>query len=62
MSVFFFKFTLLFSPFSKDFEVSPLWHELIVSSTIAAALVFSLIGGWFSGLYFQQQTSFILML
>ncbi|KAK3914261.1 Proton myo-inositol cotransporter [Frankliniella fusca] len=33
---------------NKDFDISPVWHELIVSSTIAAALVFSLVGGWFS--------------
>ncbi|XP_034254841.1 proton myo-inositol cotransporter-like isoform X3 [Thrips palmi] len=36
---------------NKDFDVSPVWHELIVSSTIGAALVFSLVGGWFSDRY-----------
>lgn len=36
---------------NKEFGTSPIWHELIVSSTIGAALVFSLFGGWFSDRY-----------
>lgn len=30
----------------NEFKLSTIWHECIVSSTIAAAWMFSLIGGW----------------
>lgn len=35
-----------FSFFRDEFHLSPLWQELIVSATIGAAWLFSLIGGY----------------
>ena len=46
------------SPFRKEMELSNGWHEAIVSGTIAAAWVFSLIGGFLSGTKTYANCSF----
>jgi hypothetical protein len=38
-----------------EFELDTLWHELIVSVTIGAAWMFSLVGGWLTGMLGLQQ-------
>ena len=49
---------MLNSPFRKEMELSNGWHEAIVSGTIAAAWVFSLIGGFLSGTKTYANCSF----
>jgi hypothetical protein len=42
----------------KEFSLSTEWHEAIVSVTIAAAWMFSLIGGWLTGMLEQYESKF----
>lgn len=42
----------------KDFQLSNFWHELIVSGTIASALVFSLLGARIADQYGRKATIF----
>jgi len=41
-----------------EFELDTLWHELIVSVTIGAAWMFSLVGGWLTGMLGLHQCTF----
>jgi hypothetical protein len=41
-----------------EFKLSTEWHEAIVSSTIAAAWIFALIGGWLTGMLEHHQPRF----
>ena len=40
----------------KDFRLDDIWHEVIVSATVAAAFVFSLVGAWSADRFGRRPT------